>query len=409
MLTTEVPANTPPPVRLDPTARLLVLLARDVLEAELAETARALIAKITDWPEFARLAHDNFSLPFAYKHLSALGLAQTEPQLMAELRMLTMRVTMSNLKWQKAMIAFHQACIAPIGARHAYIKGPALGARYYSDAGMRLCRDIDVLVPPGDFAAVARRALDHGYRFVTSFDGPISFAEDPQDIDFMLRHGDVISMLNCDGYLFELHRHIEKMTPLFPVKGIIESSCLAKLGPCDISTMSTEWLFNYTAYHHSRHFWSKLHWVADLHAIMSHPSFDQARVLQLASEIGIAATVEATMAFADLTNRPESWEAALQSKSHGAVFLDACLRGLPGDSAYEFGKWKDMFLFDFEDTWQIDAGRKHRFWAGSALRRLEPHPTQYFENRRSRPFEFLYVIENAMALSQNLLKRMSGR
>jgi hypothetical protein len=409
MLTTEYPSSTPPHVRLDPTAKLLVLLARDVLTVDLSELARTLVAEVTDWPEFARLAHYNFSLPFAYKHLSMLGLAKTQPDFMADLRFLTMRVTMSNLKWHKAMIAFHQACIEPLDARHAYIKGPALAARYYSDAGLRLCRDIDVLLPPGDFAAVAKRALDHGYRFVTSFDAPISFAENPQDIDFMLRHGDVISMLDRDGYLFELHRHIEKMTPLFPVREVIASTSQARLGPCDINTMSTNWLFSYTSYHHSRHFWSKLHWVADLHAIMNHPSFDRTRVLQMARQIGIAATVEATLAFADLTSKPDTWESALREKNHGAIFLDACLRGLPGDSAYEFGKWHDMFLFDFEDTWQIDAGRKYRFWAGSALRRLEPHLTQYFENRRSRPFEFLYVIENAIALSQNLFKQIARR
>lgn len=395
--------------RFDATAKLLVLLARDTIPPSLVPRAHALVAQVSDWPELVRLAHDNFSLPFVYKHLNALGLGRSHPELMAGLRSLSLRLTMANLKWQQALIAFHETCINPLHARHSYIKGPALAARYYSDAGLRLCRDIDVLILPRDFAAVAARALDNGFRLVASLHPQLIFVTDAQDIDFMLRHGDVISMFDRNGHLFELHRHIEKMTPIFPSGKVVGSACPTRLGPSELSMMTSEWLFNYIAYHHSRHFWSKLHWVADLHAITGHPSFDREAALALARRIGIAATVEATLEFADLTNRPEDWDLALRRPGRGAMLLDACLRGLPGDSAYEFSKWKNMFLFDFEDSWQIDIGRKYRFWAGSALRRLEPQPAQYFENRRSRPFEFLYTLENALALSRNLIKRAVRR
>lgn len=403
------PIEIPSPPRQDATAQLLMLLARDVLTPAVRARAEALIPEIGDWQEFAKLAHGNFSLPFAYRHLDALGLTTIQPELMAMLRGLTFRTTMANLRWHNALQTFHEVCILPVKARHAYIKGPALAARYYRDPGIRQCRDVDVLVLPEDFPAVARRAFAQGYRFIEAYESELKFTSDPQDIAFMLRHADVISMLDAEGHLFELHRHIEKMTPVFPVQDVIAHRGETQLGRSTLSVMATDWLFNYIAYHHSRHFWSKLHWVADLHAIMSHPSFDRDQILSLARNIGICSTVEATLEFAALSEQPERWSEALAGRSHGAIFLDACLRGLPGDSAYEFDRWKDMFLFDFEATWQIDAGRKHRFWVGSALRRLEPNTSQYFERRRSRPFEFLYVLENAKALSLNLLKRATGR
>lgn len=309
------------PPRQDAVAQLLVLLARDVLTPAADARARELLQKVDDWQEFALLAHNNFSLPFAYRHLASLGFSASQPELMTAMRGLALRTTMANLKWHGALQSFHEACILPTKARHAYIKGPALAARYYRDAGARQCRDIDVLVMPDDFARVARRAFDHGLRFITEYEPEIRFTDNDQDIDFMIRHADVISMLDANGHLFELHRYIEKMTPVFPVQDVLADTCPTTLGRNNLSVMSTPWLFNYIAYHHSRHFWSKLHWVADLHAIMSHPSFDRDATLALARRIGISATVEATLVFAELTEQPGSWQAALAERKIGRAHV----------------------------------------------------------------------------------------
>jgi Uncharacterised nucleotidyltransferase len=396
------------PVRLDATARLLVLLARHALDAEARARVLALVDKVEDWPEFVALAQRNFALPLAYHHFSQLGLGATRPDVMAMIRPAAIGLTLQNLGWQFALRRFYRTCLEPIAARHVFFKGPVLGARYYPDAGLRICRDIDVLVAEADFDAVARRALAAGYRFILGI-APLTYADDPQDIDFVIRRADVIAVHDPDGFLFDIHRRIEKLTPLFSAQQILDVAEPVQIGPASVGTMAIDWLFCYLAYHHSRHFWSKLHWVADIHAVSADPAFDRARVLDLARRLGIARTVEATLAFAALTSRPEDWAEALHEKAPGAAFLEGCLRGLPGDSAFEFSQWKGMFLFDFEADWQIDYGRKYRFWALSALRRLEPNLTQYLANRRPRALEFLYTLDNMRALGGNALMRLRGR
>ena len=392
--------------RTDATAQLLLLLARDRLPEASHPTALALVAQIEDWQEFFTLSRHNASLPFVYKHLVALKPLGIPAGFLDDMRMLAMSRTISALKLTSAMAAFQRDCIEPVGAQHAYMKGPALAQRFYKDPNTRTCSDIDLIVAEADFGKVAMLAYQKGYRFLlNSEDG--TFVSHAQDLSFLIRHADVISMFDQDNFHIELHRYIEKTTPIFPVSRILGDAEPMRLGSTTIQTLSTAWHFVYITYHHSRHFWSRLHWVADLHALMSHPSFDVEEVLKLADEVGLLPTVQAAIELARLTSRPEEW-AAILGKTPGGVFLDACLRGLPGDAAFEVESWDAMFLFDFGDQWQFDSKRKFLFWVQSALRRIQPNIYQYIKLRRPRQLEWLYSLENIFILWGNLTKRIAA-
>jgi hypothetical protein len=394
------------PARSDATAKLLLLLARDVLPERLASTAHHLCEEVSDWDEFFRLSANNASLPFVYKHLFALKPKPVPHAWMVEARLLAIGRTIRVQKLTAAMTAFHHQCIAPVNASHVYMKGPALAQQFYEDPALRSCSDIDILVSESDYAKVAQLAFDKGYRFL--LDPTVgSFVTSADDLSFIIRYADVISMFDQDNMHIELHRYIEKTTPIFPVSRIMAEAQQVTLGRATIQTLSTAWHFVYITYHHSRHFWSRLHWVADLHALMSHPTFKREEVLKLANEVGLLPTVQAAIELSRLTVQPEEWPANL-GKTPGGIFLDACLRGLPGDSAFELESWDAMFLFDFGDQWQFDSKRKFIFWGQSALRRLQPTVDQYLQNPRPRSMEWLYAVENMSALAGNLYKRISA-
>ena len=394
------------PARSDTTAQLLLLLARDVLPIELMPRVLKLCDGIADWQELFRLSANNASLPFVYKHLFALKPASIPEGLLQDLRLVAMSQTFKALKLISAMASFHRDCVKPVNASHAYMKGPALAQRFYKDPAMRSCSDVDILVAEADYASVARLAFQKGYRFLLDSKAG-TFVTDEQDLSFIIRHADVISMFDQDNIHFELHRHIEKTTPIFPVSRILKEAHQMSVGGQKIQTLSTAWHFVYITYHHSRHFWSRLHWVADLHALASHPTFDSREVLTLATEVGLRPTVDAAIEFARLTSLPEEWSTNL-SQTPGGIFLDACLRGLPGDSAFEVESWDAMFLFDFGDQWQFDSNRKFLFWGQSALRRIQPNVYQYLERRRPRSQEWIYCIENLKILADNLTKRLGA-
>lgn len=394
------------PARSDATAKLLLLLARDVLPETFAPMVIELCDEISDWDEFFGLSANNASLPFVYKHLFALKPKPVPYELMQKARLHSMGRTVRAQKLTASMASFHRQCISPVNALHVYMKGPALAQQFYKDPALRSCGDIDILVAQSDYAKVARLAFENGYRFL--LDATVgTFVTDAHDLSFLIRHADVISMFDRDNIHIELHRYIEKTTPIFPVFRILEEAQPIRLGSVTIQTLSTAWHFVYITYHHSRHFWSRLHWVADLHALMSHPSFEMEEVLKLANEVGLLPTVQAAIELARLTSRPGEWPANL-GKTPGGVFLDACLRGLPGDSAFELESWDAMFLFDFGDQWQFDSNRKYLFWAQSALRRIQPNIHQYIKHRRPRQLEWLYSLENISLLLGNLAKRIDA-
>jgi hypothetical protein len=403
MTTTEPNPPQKSPPRTDATAQLMLLLARETLDAEQTELARTLVSRIEDWLEFARFSVRNKSIGFVYKHLETMPGVSLPEGLLAEIRAVARQIAMDQIATAAALRRFHLTCVAPLGAQYVYIKGPALAALYYDQPVLRPCGDIDILVGPDDYARVAQAALARGDRFLFPSEPP-DLATDPADLDFMIRRSDVIMSFDVSGMLFEIHRHIEKTTPIFSEHELLQSAQTVRVSGAEVATLSTAWNFVYVCYHHSRHFWSRLHWVADLHAIQAHKSFDRSEALALAKSIGLLPTVEAALNFAALTDRPDEWPAHLGVTPAG-IFLDACLRGLPGDSAFELEGWNDMFLFDFANPWQYDPRRKYVLWARSALRRLQPGCHQYARRRRPRYLEWLYYLENAAALSGNILKR----
>ena len=395
------------PARTDAMAQLMLLLARETLDARQTDRAQALARQIEDWTEFVSYSVNNRSIGLVHKHLDAMPQGLLPNGLVAQTRAIARRIAMEQMAVAASMRRFHVDCVGPLQAQHVYIKGPALAALYYRQPMLRPCGDVDILVSARDYERVARAALARGDRFLFPSEPP-EFATDADDLDFMIRRSDVIMSYDSSGTLFEIHRHIEKTTPIFPERELLSSSRIVRVNGADVATLSTAWHYVYVCYHHSRHFWSRLHWVADLHAIQGHESFDREAVLEIARSIGLLGTVEAALDFAALTDKPEAWAPQL-GVSPAGTFLDACLRGLPGDSAFELEGWSDMFLFDFANPWQYDPRRKYLLWARSALRRLQPECYQYARKRRPRSLEWLYYLENMGALSGNLLKRAGPR
>jgi hypothetical protein len=217
---------------------------------------------------------------------------------------------------------------------------------------------------------------------------------------------DCIAVFDNNNVTVEMHKFLEKTVPIFPKKQLLRESQSVQISGRSMQTLSLPWHFCYIIYHHSRHFWSSLNWVADIHAMMAHEDFSRPQVSEFAAGIGLSPMIDAALEFADLTDKPDAWSDAIGSTS-GGRFLESCLRGLPGDGAHEREMTGKMFLVDFEGEWQFDQSRKFTFWLRSALHRLQPTLWQYRENRLPPSLQWLYYLENLRNLSGNALKRMS--
>ncbi|MBX9745652.1 MAG: nucleotidyltransferase family protein [Hyphomonadaceae bacterium] len=385
----------------DACARLLLLIAKVSITPAQLEDVRQLAGQIANWSEFALIAADKFIAPLAHRHLQEAASDIMPPSALQALATRARRSVFETLRVVAAHIDFHKTCIASTGARHAYLKGVALAQVYYRDVGERFCRDIDVLVAASDIPRVISIARAAGYRvLVTELASPI-YADELKDIEFLCRHSDVITLISKDGVAIEIHRKLDKLSVGFDLEQALRSAVSVTIADITVRVLAPSYHFAYICYHHSRHFWSRLHWLADLDAMVRAPSFDRVEILALADTIGIRPTLEAALEFNRLTARPGLWGGVVPEDAAGGQFLKACLLNLEGGLDFEESLRGSMMYQDFISPWQVESEKRLHFWARSWARRLRPSVTQHFARRYPQPLHWLYTLENAMQLAKN--------
>jgi len=380
-------------LRQDATARLLLLLAKVSLNSAQQEQARALAVQIVDWTEFVQLAHRKFVSALVHRHLAACARDVAPEAALAHLGQLARLTTMGALRVAAAQTAFHKSCIESVGADHVYIKGVALAQRYYGGIGERPCRDIDILIAPPDFARVVEAAIAAGYRMVFDVE-PRRFAQSDADRKFLTKHADVITLQGPDCVTIEAHRRLDKRGLNFDLNLAFATAQPISIAGVTMQSLATPYHFNYICYHHSRHFWSHLHWLADLDAMRRAPDCDPAQVLLLADAIGVRPTIDAALDLQALLAQPGLWGQRAPDTG-GGRFLQACLYNLDGDLDVEKALRQGKVVQDFMSPWQASPGHIYGIALRSALERLRPKQSQYVAHPYPAPLHWVYSVRNA--------------
>lgn len=73
------------------------------------------------------------------------------------------RVQAWSLLVERHHLAVHE-CLAEAGIATRFLKGPAIGHRFYAHPGLRTFADVDVLVPGAELDRAVAVLLDHGHR-----------------------------------------------------------------------------------------------------------------------------------------------------------------------------------------------------------------------------------------------------
>ena len=175
-----------------------------------------------------------------------------------------------------------------------------------------------------------------------------------------------------------------------------------------LKTLSGPQHFVYVAYHHSRHFWSSLHWVADIDAMLRSSRCNRDEIRAIADEIGIRPTVEAAIEFHELLSRPGLWGASVPLETGGGQFLKACLLNLDQNLDFEKQLRVGMPFSDFMSAWQISPGRQNSLWANSWHRRMRPSVSQYLDNPHPPSLYWIYRVQNLFELARNAVLRAAS-
>src|ERR1700737_748418 len=130
-----------------PEDQLCLLLARGQLTYNLQQKARELLDSPLQWPLILERAYSHQIFPLLYRNLRALGLPGIPDPIQTELKGAFLANALRN-KLLAEELARLLALLGEAGIRVIPLKGITLAESLYGDAALRVCADIDILVPP---------------------------------------------------------------------------------------------------------------------------------------------------------------------------------------------------------------------------------------------------------------------
>lgn len=380
-----VDASSTPPT-LNAEFRLLLLLSRLELDDAQAAAAAVLCNEVKDWGAIRHTAMDRFILPVVYRHLRRLAPVSLTTEQLTLMKRQVMAQYRHDLNVMASLGEIHQQLLVPLDVPYVTFKGPSLAVCYYDEPAMRFSRDIDLMVPKERMAEVLARALAAGY---TPLD-PQALVNDPVSLDFVAFHQKVITLLSPRGVAVEFHSRIDNIGTVYDSRALIHGSQTARVGNVEVSVMPTDELFVYICWHHTKHFWSRLHWLVDLDAIQRHPSFDRQRALACAERHGLSATVEVCLRMAELLGSP-----AVDLHSHDderlGELLKLSLEAMQGDLEIEHQLANHKATPDFAFAWQTDRSHRLRWKLLGWLRIFRPSYADYRDWPLSPGWQWLYA------------------
>jgi len=274
--------------------RCLLLLARGDLTAEEQGSARQLLAQPLAWRDIVRSADEHGVFPVVVRNLRRLGWPHvpeaTRKELEAAERLNAVRNRLLARGLGTILGRFAQAGIPVIP-----LKGVALAESLYGDMSLRVCSDVDILVP--------RPTVGHAVELLQAdgFRGADRYHAGATDIDLLLRSNMEYCLDSPPAsfhYVLELHWDIawRWRADSEMVEHLWADARPGTVLGADAWVLSPEWELLYLAFHAARHRWSALKWLVDIHEICVRGGLDWAGVEDRARRFGLERALHLTLA-----------------------------------------------------------------------------------------------------------------
>jgi hypothetical protein len=276
-----------------PEQRCFQLLAPADLVGESRARALSLLEQPLAWGAIVEQAQNHGVFPTIARNLRRLGWPQVPAEIRRELedseRLNALRNTLLGRGLRGILERFAGAGIPVIP-----LKGVALAESLYGDVSLRVCSDVDILVP-GRAVAEAIELLQ-----ADGFSGADRYHAGAAGIDLLVRSNMEYCLASPRAslrYVLELHWDIawrwradsEMVDHLWA-----DARPGAVLG-ADAWALSPEWELLYLALHAARHRWSALKWLVDIHQICVRGGLDWAGVEDRARRFGLERALHLTL------------------------------------------------------------------------------------------------------------------
>ena len=279
----------------NPEHRLCLSLSCGQLSSHQRSRALELLSQPVNWREFLHIVYAQETWPLVYRNLRELGFPAIPNELQTELKCAYVGTALQNhFASNELAVLLHSLSSAAVPV--VPLKGVQLANSLFGDPAMRVCTDLDLLVPP--------RKLNRALEVIRLAGYDDVFA------DSFFRKLDLQY-----GRHFSLQRHYAGHSSLIEVHWrLVQHSSRDSLAVQDLwgevqdtycfgasaCRLSPEWQFLYLCIHAADHHWRGLKWLVDIHQLCVTQTLDWCRVKQKADQFGVDHLVRQTLATCSL-------------------------------------------------------------------------------------------------------------
>ena len=288
-----------------PEDQLCLLLARGHLTPDLRPRILEFLASALQWPLVLERAYTHQVYPLVYRNLRELGFPSVPDAVQAELKGAFVANAFRNQLLAEELARL-LGLLGKAGIPVIPLKGVTLAQSLYGDAALRICFDIDILVPPNTVPEALDLIRASGYRD--------DFRE-PFFRDLVMRYGrhyDVVREDRVFSYLLELHWNLVHNSSRNDeaIKDVWAEARPKTFFGAPAFCLSPEWEFLYLSIHAADHAWRNLKWLTDIHQVASSASVDWQMVMKKAEHLELDLVVRQTLTACSLllgTPMPEGY------------------------------------------------------------------------------------------------------
>jgi hypothetical protein len=249
---------------LEPELQLVLLLSRTKPNPGSRERIAGLLQTGLDWGRFVELARHHRLYPLIYPAFTQMDDPRIPPEVLPKLRKDCQTNQFRQLQLAGELIRL-AGLIAAEGFTMIPLKGPVLAQRLFGNVGLRVSRDLDLLVKREEFDGVEQLLLKDGYQVIEHPGADLAHM-DKRMHHYAYRHRQT-------GIMVELHYQMSFSELDLNCAEIIGRAQADKFNQAPLYRLAPEDELLFLIMHGARHGWARLRWLADIAEILERTDY----------------------------------------------------------------------------------------------------------------------------------------
>lgn len=280
-------------IALSEEARILTLCARPEMDSSTGAILRELLGNRPDTDRLATGMVSNFVTHLVRKHVRNHARDTVDPDFLRSIDEHSKLFALRQMEVLRLLVELERGVLSTVP--HVVVKGPVLSLAIYGDAFTRQYRDIDVLLAGKSIEKVGKDLVNAGYTIQNKLWTRLT----ARDFGALCRYNAALELKSPSGVVVELHHRLDNTGLVFDTAKILTSRRTVNWSGLQLPILDDAYLAAHALFHHSRHRWSSLHWIADLFALHNGLLQMEAHAQAAIKRTGLKATLEEAIVLRD--------------------------------------------------------------------------------------------------------------